>query len=100
MSPSSASANHTDRVAQSEFPLTAPGHHTQGEGALGAAQGGGGGAAELVDRFHVGQRVRLKTTLAAGLLPRGATGTVTNVGGVGEIAVWVRMDQHFPHLDH
>jgi hypothetical protein len=54
----------------------------------------------LVERFHVGQRVRLKTTLAAGLLPRGATGTVTNVGGVGEISVWVRMDQHFPHLDH
>jgi len=58
----------------------------------------------LIERLHVGQRVRLKTTLADGLLPRGATGTVTNVGGVGkidgEIAVWVRMDQHFPHLAH
>jgi hypothetical protein len=34
-----------------------------------------------------------------GLFPRGATGTVTNMSGVGEIegevAVWVRMDQHF-----
>ena len=53
-----------------------------------------------MEQFQVGQRVRLKTTLADGLLPRGATGTVTNAGGVGEIAVWVRMDQHFPHLNH
>ena len=57
-----------------------------------------------MEQFQVGQRVRLTTTLADGLLPRGATGTVTNVGGVGEIegeiAVWVRMDQHFPHLNH
>ena len=57
-----------------------------------------------MEQFQVGQRVRLKTTLADGLLPRGATGTVTNVGGMGEIegeiAVWVRMDQHFPHLNH
>ena len=57
----------------------------------------------MVERFHVGQRVRLKDTLETkppGLFPRGAMGTVTNVGGGGEIAVWVRMDQHFPHLDH
>ena len=61
----------------------------------------------MVERFHVGQRVRLKKkkTLATeppGLLPRGATGTVMIVDGVGEIegeiAVWVRMDQHFPQL--
>jgi hypothetical protein len=49
----------------------------------------------MVERFLVGQRVRLKRRLATqpwGLLPRGTTGT--NVGGVGEIdgeiAVWVR----------
>jgi hypothetical protein len=60
----------------------------------------------MVERFLVGQRVRLKRRLATqpwGLLPRGTTGTVTNVGRVGEIdgeiAVWVRMDQHVPSLD-
>jgi hypothetical protein len=61
----------------------------------------------MVERFHVGQRVRLKKkkTLATEppvLFPRGATGTVMVVDGVGEIegkiAVWVRMDQHFPQL--
>jgi len=58
----------------------------------------------LIERLHVGQRVRLKTTLADGLLPRGAPGTVTNVGGAGgvdgETPVSVKMDQHFPHLAH
>ena len=61
----------------------------------------------MVERFHVGQRARLKDTLETkppGLFPRGAMGTVTNVGGggeiEGEIAVWVRMDQHFTPLDH
>ena len=42
----------------------------------------------MVERFHVGQRVRLKDTLETkppGLFPRGAMGTVTNVGGGGEI---------------
>jgi hypothetical protein len=37
----------------------------------------------MVERFHVGQRVRLKDTLETkppGLFPRGAMGTVTNVG--------------------
>ena len=59
----------------------------------------------MPDRFHIGQRVRLGRTLATQpqqLVPKGATGTVTNVGGVGpldgEIPVWVKMDQHFPHL--
>ena len=59
----------------------------------------------MVERFHVGQRVRLKNTLASKpsrLFRRGATGTVTNVDGVreseGEVTVWVRMDRHFPHL--
>jgi hypothetical protein len=61
----------------------------------------------MVKRFHVGQRVRLKRRLATqppGLFPKGATGTVANVGGVGpldgEIPVWVKMDQHFLHLAH
>jgi hypothetical protein len=61
----------------------------------------------MVERFEVGQRVRLKKILAtepSGVFPRGATGTVTNVGGVGpldgEIPVWVRMDQSFPSLAH
>ena len=61
----------------------------------------------MVEQFHVGQRVRLKRGLATepmGLFPRGGTGTVTNVGGVGEIdgeiQVWVKMDQHCPSLDH
>jgi hypothetical protein len=59
----------------------------------------------MVERFHVGQRVRLKKTLATKpprLFRRGATGTVANPAGVGEsegeITVWVRMDRHFPHL--
>jgi hypothetical protein len=54
----------------------------------------------MAERFHVGQRVRLKRTLATrprGMFPRGATGTVTAVEG---IMVWVRMDQHFPHLSN
>ncbi len=52
----------------------------------------------MVERFHVGQRVRLKRTLATdprGLFPKGATGTVTDMKG---IMVWIRMNQHFPHL--
>ena len=60
----------------------------------------------MVEQFHVGQRVRLRRTLTTqpkGLFPKGATGTVTNVGGVGlldgEIPVWMRMDQHFPSLE-
>ena len=60
----------------------------------------------MFERFpFVGQRVRLKKTLATGppgLFPAGATGTVMIVDGAGEIdgetAVWVRMDQHFPQL--
>ena len=59
----------------------------------------------MFERFRVGQRVRLKKTLATeppGLFPAGATGTVMIVDGVGAIegepAVWVRMDQHFPQL--
>jgi hypothetical protein len=61
----------------------------------------------MSERFHVGQRVRLKmkkmlATEPPGLFPKGATGTVMIVDGVGEIegeiAVWVRMDQHFPQL--
>jgi hypothetical protein len=59
----------------------------------------------MAEQFHVGQRVRLKKTLATeppGLFPKGATGTVVIVNGVGEIdgetAVWVKMDQHFPQL--
>ncbi len=52
----------------------------------------------MVERFHVGQRVRLTralTTEPRGLFPKGATGTVTDVKG---IMVWIRMKQHFPHL--
>jgi hypothetical protein len=62
----------------------------------------------MVERFHVGQRVRPKKTLATeppGPFRGGATGTVTKMGGAGEmeaikgeIAIWVRMDRHFPHL--
>ena len=48
----------------------------------------------MAELFQVGQRGWLKLTLATQ-----PTGTVTNVGGVGEIdgeiPVWVRMDQHF-----
>jgi hypothetical protein len=60
----------------------------------------------MVEQFHVGQRVRLRRQLETqprGLFPRGATGKVTNVGGVGpldgEVPVWVKMDQHYPHLE-
>ena len=53
----------------------------------------------MVERFHVGQRVRLNTPLSAGWLPKGTTGTVTKVDDVGATA-WVRIDQHFSHLDH
>ena len=52
----------------------------------------------MVERFCVGQRVRLNTPLSAGF-PKGTTGTVTKVDNVGAIA-WVRIDQHFSHLDH
>jgi hypothetical protein len=54
----------------------------------------------MVEQFHVGQRVRLKRTLATSprrMFQRGATGTVTAVEG---IMVWMRMDQHFPHLSN
>jgi hypothetical protein len=54
----------------------------------------------MVEQFHIGQRVRLKRTLATqpkGMFRKGATGTVTHVEG---IMVWIRMDQHFPHLAH
>jgi hypothetical protein len=53
----------------------------------------------VVEQFHLGQRVRLKRTLATrpeGLFRRGATGTVTYM----EEMVLIRMDQHFPQLDH
>ena len=46
----------------------------------------------MVERFHVGQRVRLKRTLASGpwgKFQRGATGTVTAVEG---IMVWMKLD--------
>ena len=52
----------------------------------------------MADRFHVGQRVRLKrklTTLPRGEFPKGATGAVIDVD---EITIWVKMDRHFPHL--
>ena len=59
----------------------------------------------MFERFRVGQRVRLKKTLATeppGLFPWGTTGTVMIVDGAGEIegeaAVWVRMDQHSRQL--
>jgi hypothetical protein len=53
-----------------------------------------------MERFHVGQHVRLKKMLATrprGMFHRAATGTVTAVDGV---IVWIRMDQHFPHLSN
>jgi hypothetical protein len=58
----------------------------------------------MVERFHLGQRVRLKKTLATkppGLFRRGATGTVTNVDvgeSEGETRFWVMIDRHFPRL--
>ena len=53
----------------------------------------------MVEQFHLGQRVRLTRTLATrpeGLFRRGATGTVMYM----EEMVLIRMDQHFPQLDH
>jgi hypothetical protein len=53
----------------------------------------------VVEQFHIGQRVRLKRTLATrpeGLFRRGATGMVMYMEGM----VLIRMDQHFPQLDH
>jgi hypothetical protein len=53
----------------------------------------------VVEQFHIGQRVRLTRTLATrpeGLFRRGATGTVMYM----EEMVLIRMDQHFPQLDH
>ena len=53
----------------------------------------------MVEQFHIGQRVRLTRTLATRpeeLFRRGATGTVVYM----EEMVLIRMDQHFPQLDH
>jgi hypothetical protein len=53
----------------------------------------------VVEQFHIGQRARLTRTLATrpeGLFRRGATGTVIYM----EEMVSIRMDQHFPQLDH
>ena len=53
----------------------------------------------MVEQFHIGQRVRLTRTLATrpeGLFRSGATGTVMYM----EEMVLIRMDQHFPQLDH
>ena len=58
----------------------------------------------MVERFRVGQRVRLKRTPATkprGLYPKGTTGTIVDAvknPKFGTI-IWVRMDQHFPTLD-
>jgi hypothetical protein len=53
----------------------------------------------VAEQFHIGQQVRLTRTLATrpeGLFRRGATGTVMYM----EEMVLIRMDQHFPQLDH